>query len=156
MEQIRAVITAAQSLYIQALANDPDDAHARVELAALYRDMGQPQVGRGVLAADGDLVLTRRYAALIYSALGRQEEALASYEELARLQTAYASIQISLGIVHSQRGDWAAAEEAFKRALSLGNDGGDAALHPDNAELHASLGDCIQETGRARCGTGGG
>ena len=157
-----------------------DNARARLELAALYRDMGQPQVGRGVLAADGDLVLARRYAALIYSALGRQEEALASYEGLARLQPADASIQISLGIVHSQRGDWAAAEEAFKRALSLGNDGGDAALklgglyvhkgrlraavkvfadgaalNPDNAELHASLGDCIQETGRARCGTGG-
>ena len=40
----------AQSLYTQALENDPDDERARVELAALYRDMGQQQVGRGVLA----------------------------------------------------------------------------------------------------------
>ena len=207
----------AQSLYIQALANDPDDARARVELAALYRDMGQPQVGRGVLAegierggdgellhqemgrflwedgqaqralghveralaADGDLVLARRYAALIYSALGRQEEALASYEGLARLEPADASIQISLGIVHSQRGDWAAAEEAFKRALSLGNDGGDAALKLGGLYVHRGrlrgregvcrwssapsrqrratrfAGGCIQAARRARSGTGG-
>lgn len=208
-------LQSARAAYRAALQLDPalPDVHAhlaRVELAALYRDMGQPQVGRGVLAegielggdgallhqemgrflwedgqaqralghvesalaADGDLVLARRYAALIYSALGRQEEALASYEGLARLQPADASIQISLGIVHSQRGDWAAAEEAFKRALSLGNDGGDAALklgglyvhrgrlraavkvfadgavlHPDNAELHASLGDVYRQLG---------
>jgi len=188
-------LQSARAAYRAALQLDPalPDVHAhlaRVELAGLYRDMGQPQVGRGVLVEgierEGDVALlhqemgrflwedghAQRYAALIYSALGRQEEALASYEGLVRLQPADASIQISLGIVHSQRGNWAASEEAFKRAHSLGNDGGDAALklggfyvhrgllraavklfadravlHPNNAELHASLGDVYRQLG---------
>mgnify|MGYP001438772708 FL=1 len=72
------------------------------------------------LAVDADLVLARRYAALIYSALGRQEKALSAYEKLSHLQPVDASIQVSLGIVHSQRGDWSAAEEAFKQGLALG------------------------------------
>ena len=88
------------------------------------------------LAVDADLVLARRYAALIYSALGRQEKALSAYEKLAHLQPVDASIRVSLGIVHSQRGDWSAAEEAFKQALALGGDGGDAALKLGGLYVH--------------------
>lgn len=200
----------ALALYATALQVDPADITARVELASLYREMGQPQVGRGVLAEgvsvatdaailhqelgrfawedgqveralehveralalDADLVLARRYVALIYSALGRYDEALAAYALLVDRQPMDASIRVSIGIVHSQRSDWSQAEAAFKEALALGGAGGDAALklgglyvhrgrlraavnafadgvaeHPSNAELHASLGDVYRQLG---------
>lgn len=200
----------ALALYARALALQEGDSDVRVELASLYRDMGQAQVGRGILAEglaqhpespllhqemgrflweDGDgsralqhfskalegdenLVLARRYMALIYSGQGTYDKALSTYGELARRQPQDASLHVSMGIVHSQIGDLAAAEQAFKKALALGGDGGDAALklgglymhqrrlraavkvfkeavelHADNAELHAALGDVYRQLG---------
>ncbi|MGY8825258.1 MAG: tetratricopeptide repeat protein [Candidatus Latescibacterota bacterium] len=203
----------AVALYQQALAQESNDDEVRVELAALYREMGQGQVGRGVLAegitrapdspllhqemgrflwedgdgvrafehfvkalaADASLVLARRYMALIYSAQGQHGQALAAYAELAQLQPQDASVHVSMGIVHSQLGDLAAAEKVFKQALELGGAGGDAALklgglymhqrrlraavkvfkeavesHESNAELHAALGDVYRQLGVLR------
>lgn len=119
-----------------------------------------------------DLPLAQRYAALLYSTVGRADDALAVYAELAAQNPQDASVWVSMGIVHSQRGDWQRAEGAFKQALTIGGDGGDAALklgglyvhrgrlrpavkvfsdgvaqYPDNAELHASLGDVYRQLG---------
>ncbi len=119
-----------------------------------------------------DLPLAQRYTALLYSAAGRLDEALAVYAELATQSPQDASAWVSMGIVHSQRGDWQGAEDAFKQALAIGEDGGDAALklgglhvhrgrlraavkvfsdgvaqYPNNAELHASLGDVYRQLG---------
>ena len=198
----------ALALYARALALQEGDSDVRVELAALYREMGQAQVGRGILAEglaqypdspllhqemgrflwedgdgsralqhfskalDGDKDLVLRYMALIYSSQGDYDKALSTYGELAQRQPQNASLYVSMGIVHSQIGDLATAEQAFKKALDWGGDGGDAALklgglymhqqrlraaikvfkeavelHTDNAELHAALGDVYRQLG---------
>lgn len=198
----------ALALYGRALELEPDDVEVRVELASLYREMGQAQVGRGILATgltsasdspllhqemgrflwedgdatralehfekalQGDKNLALRYMALIYSAQGEYDKALTAYGELAQRQLQDASLRVSIGIVHSQLGDLAAAEKAFKEAMVLDGDGGDAALklgglymhqrrlraavkvfkeavelHAENAELHAALGDVYRQLG---------
>lgn len=120
---------------------------------------------------DSTLTAAARYEGRILTELGRKQEALSVFARLRHLLPGAATPRISAGIVLSGMGRFDEAERAFREALPL-DDTGDAAVklgglymhmnrlrdaqnvyaegvreHPDNAELHASVGDTYLRLG---------
>jgi tetratricopeptide (TPR) repeat protein len=158
------------------LALRPDAAELRYELGRLLwgdKDAdGALEQFRLALAADPSLGTAHRYMGLIYSAKGQYPQALDSFRALEAQRTNDAGLLVNIGIVLAQQGNLKGAEGHFRRALELGDTGGDAALklgglyihrndpsaalkvfgrglesNPLHAELHASLGDAYRRLG---------
>lgn len=118
------------------MAADPDNAAIRLELAALYKAAGFPELAleHYRLAAErfpGDERVVARLAEAL-SELGQKKEATALLaKHLASASVESPDLYAWLGILRDAQGDYTAAAEAHRHALQLS---------PNNAKFHNNLG----------------
>jgi len=127
-----------------ALALDPDCVSALQLLARLRRDQGEGGVALELLQRAVDLAPTRADVlldlGLVLNRNGRTDAAIEIYSRAARANPQDPSAHVNLGLIHlQQRGDAAAAEAEFRRAL---------ALSPDHIGAAANLGLALHDQGR--------
>ncbi len=130
--------------YRQALEVDSGDTEARVELAALYRQLGQAQVGRGILATG--LAESGTETALLHQELGRllwqdgdAERALEHFSRALALDDNGDLSRRYMGLIYSAQGQYKKALEAF---LTLAKTRPlDSALQINIGIVHSQMGD---------------
>ena len=128
----------------RAAALRPDDAETVALLAVYLNEAGRPQEAVDRLApllaqAPPHLdVLTAQGMAV--AALGRRDEALATFERAGRVDPSNPMVRVNAGTVHLMKGDLPAARAAFEAAL---------AMDPDLARAHNSLGVIAAREGRS-------
>ena len=166
----------ARELLAQGLREAEDEALLLQELGRVLWKVGELKLAlsyfESALNLNPFLSFSRRLAALIFSEMGEYERAISHYTTLIKEDERDAQIWISRGIVYSQMGEFLEAEADFKNAILLDGTNGDgilklgglylhnrnrrAALNifsdgvtkfPNNAELHATLGDVYREMG---------
>jgi len=132
----------AQTLYLQALQAQPDNADALYLLGLL-----RYQQGNGLEAVN---LLTKALAikpnhpeacynlGVVLKDLGRPAEAEASYREALRLRPAYPEAHNNLGLALSDLGRLAEAQASYREALRL---------RPDYAKAHYNLGVVLRDLG---------
>ncbi|MBL8175208.1 MAG: tetratricopeptide repeat protein [Bryobacterales bacterium] len=117
------------------MAADPDNASIRLELAALYKEAGFPELAleHYRLAADR-FPKDERVVAKLAESLSDQGQKKEAADLIARHLTADATsagLHAWLGILRDEQGDHAGAETAHRAALRL---------NPGGAKLHNNLG----------------
>ena len=166
----------ARELLAKGLRESEDEALLLQELGRLLWEADELNLAlsyfESALNLNPFLSFARRLAALIFSEMGEYERAISYYTILIKENERDAQFWISRGIVYSQIGEFLEAEADFKNAILLDGTNGDgilklsglylhkrnrrAALNilsdgvtkfPNNAELHATLGDVYREMG---------
>ncbi|MEE3233219.1 MAG: tetratricopeptide repeat protein [Candidatus Latescibacterota bacterium] len=168
--------TVGRALLADGLHEPEDDALLLQELGRFLWEEGESVSAlshfESALDLNPLLSVARRIAALIYSEMGEYKRALSYYTILIGENEKDTQLWINRGIIHSQMGEFVAAEADFKYAILLGGTNGDGALklgglyvhtrnkraavkvlsdgvtdYPNNAELQATLGDIYREMG---------
>jgi len=125
----------AVALYTRALALDGNDDEVRIELAALYRETGQGQVGRGVLA---DGITRAPDSPLLHQEMGRflweDGDAVRALEHFSKALAVDANLALArryTALIYSAQGQ-------YKKALA--SYGQLAQRQPLDASLRVSMG----------------
>jgi len=143
LERARGDLEAAVAAMRQAVALRPLDAESVALLGVYLDEAGHPREAADILepyakAAHPDLdVLTARGMAL--SALGRRQEALASFAAAREVDPSNAMVLVNIGTVHLMDGDAQGARASFEEALRI---------DPGLARAHNSLGVLAAREGR--------
>jgi protein O-GlcNAc transferase len=131
----------------KALAIQPSDASAQLNLAVGYQQNGQPAKALGLFSKlESTALLARRplapatlasYARAL-AAAGQQKAAIAKMKQAAALEPHNAEFQNDLGALYAQEQDWPDAKTAFSTAIRM---------RPDFASAHLRLGLTLQALG---------
>lgn len=143
-------LDAAIADFRQVLSESPDHAAAHAALARachykflyqskdrMWLDQALPLAERAV-ALDGYLASARVSLCVVYTSLGRLDEARREIEKAIQLEPGNADAQYALGSLHEARTQLDPAESAYRRAI---------ALRPDR-EFYDALGTLYLRTGR--------
>jgi tetratricopeptide (TPR) repeat protein len=140
----RGDLAAAEQLYRQILAGEPQHAGSLHFLGVLAYQLGQFEqaielIGRAI-ASDGRVALFHGNLGNVLLAAGRLDAAIGAYEHAQALapQDAQAQCNLGMALAHAGRREEAAAR--FERALSL---------QPAHADAHFNLGNARLEQGRS-------
>jgi len=132
----------AESLYLQILQREPNDADALHLLGVIAHQVGRHEVATDLI---GRAIAVNPVYATYHSNLGRAYEgrgmhdaALASYEQALRLQPEFAEAHNNLANVLQLRHEYPRAIEHYRQAL---------ALKPDYVEAHSNLGRVLAALG---------
>jgi tetratricopeptide (TPR) repeat protein len=138
----RGELAAAEELYRQVLALDPDDPDANHLLGVIRYQQGEhPAALELIRRADRlrpDHPATLNNLGSVLRELGRHEEAILSLSRALALQPDFAEAQTNLGTVCRKLGRGADAEAAYRRAL---------ALNPRDGKALNNLGNLCLEQG---------
>ncbi len=122
---------AAEAEYRQALALKPGYREARDALAHLYQAREEKVLELEIITksatSDPDFAPAFRKAAELADA-DRLDESQAAFEALLRKHTTAPEIHFDLGFISSEKKDRSAAEQAYRKAIELKPDYGDAHL----------------------------
>ena len=132
----------AEFLLDSCLAFEPEHRNARIQYASILLKAQKFALAREyaqrLLQEDPeDAGVVRSLYAAACSGLGRNDDARASYERLARAQPSNPQHPISLGHLHKADGDMARAAELYRRAYRLKHDHGDAYWSLANTKSYA-------------------
>ncbi len=169
-------LQAAEQIYRQILAVQPNHADAIHLLGVIAAQMGQHEVaveyiGRAI-ELQGNAAFFHNNLGEAYRALGKTSEAVACYRRALDLKPDFAEAHYNLGNAWKDEGKLDEAVACYRRALDLKPDYADAhynlanackeqgkldeavvcyrqalALKPDYAEVHANLADALKEMG---------
>ena len=136
-------LQAAEQIYRQILAVEPDHPHALHQLGLLAHQSGRPDVAvefvlRAIAICDSEAVFHNSLGEA-YRALQRDAEAIACYERALQLWPNAAQFSCNLGMALNNTGRRAEAIDAFCRAL---------ALQPDFISARYNLGNTLYAAGR--------
>jgi len=135
-------LAAAEELYRQVLASDPDDPDANHLLGVTHYQRGEyPAALELISRADRfrpDHPATLNNLGSVLRELGRHEEAARSLAKALALQPDFSEAQTNLGTVCRMLGRLAEAESAYRRAL---------ALNPQDSKALNNLGNLCLEKG---------
>lgn len=127
----------AGKYYLQAIQNDPDDAGARINYAALLVDLQQPREALKHLDTAKTLKRTPREKGMLsnnegmaYSQLGRLDEAIRCFEEAVRFYPSEARFWANLGGAYGNRGLYKESIASLQKGL---------VIIPDSFELRKNL-----------------
>jgi tetratricopeptide (TPR) repeat protein len=133
----------ARTLYLKALALQPDDADVLHLLGLVRHQQGSSlqavELIAKAVAIKPDYPEAHSNLGNILSDLGRPAEALVSYREALRLRPDFCEAHSNLGAALHALGRPAEAEASHREALRL---------RPDYAEGHANLGNALRDLGR--------
>jgi len=139
----RQAFDAALAEYIAAQSVSLDMPGARLNLAVIYQNTGQPDRAEehylAALRIDPDFTPARANLAQFYAAHARLADAEKVLTEGVRRVPAQGELQYSLGLVLAEQGRTADAAAALGRA---------ATLLPERARVRYNLGLALQQTGR--------
>ena len=79
-------------------------------------------------------------AAIALAASGKVDEALAAYADLAAKNPTVHQLPFNMGLLYSQKKDWANAEASYKKALELKPDYADAVINLSNIMVNTGRG----------------
>jgi protein O-GlcNAc transferase len=141
--QRRGELAAAESLYMQLIAAQPDHFDALQRLGFLRYQQGRflealSSMGAAVKASPNSPTALLNYA-VVLDTLRRREEALACYDKALALDPDYAEALFNRGIVLRQLRRPAQALGSFERVL---------ALRPQDADAHDQRGNALRELKR--------
>jgi tetratricopeptide (TPR) repeat protein len=126
----------------QALQGRPDMAAAHFNRALALKAMNQLEAAQAgfakVLLLQADYTQALHPRGTVLHALGRAEEALQCFEELARRTPQDPSAHANLGVVLFELTRWQEAQVAFKKAMNL---------QPNHATHHFNIATAFQEQG---------
>ncbi len=124
----------AEQAYAACLRIDPQNLRALINLGSLQISAGQPAAGlaaiNGALHLDPDNVQARLHKGRGLGLLGKPDEALEVFEELAREKPNDASVIKAQALCHMQIGHKTKAAELLARALEL---------RPDDPDLKSAM-----------------
>ncbi len=136
---------AALAEYIAAQQAGLDMPGARLNLAVIYQQTGEPALAEAnylaALKIDPDFTPARANLAQFYSARGQPESAERVLAEGVKRLPTQGELQYSLGLVLAEQGKLAEAAAALERA---------AKLLPERARVQYNLALALQQTGRPR------
>jgi predicted O-linked N-acetylglucosamine transferase (SPINDLY family) len=136
-------LQAAEQIYRQILAVEPNQAHAWHLLGVLAHQVGRHEVaveyiGRAI-RWNGDEADFHNNLGVAYRALRRIPEAVACYRRALDLKPDYAEAHINLGAAFREHGNLDEAVACFRRASEL---------KPDYAEVQYNLGIALGDLGK--------
>jgi tetratricopeptide (TPR) repeat protein len=136
-------LQAAQYIYRQILAAEPDHADALHLLGAIAHQMGNNDVaveyiGRAIALKGTDATFHNNLGAAL-NARGNLEQAGACYRRALELRPDFAEAHSGLGVVFQGQGNLDEAIACYRRALEL---------KPDFAEAHSNLGVAFKDQGK--------
>jgi Flp pilus assembly protein TadD len=136
-------LQAAEQIYRQILAVEPDHAQARHRLGLIAFQVGRhevalEQIGRAI-ALNGSEPAFHSDLGGVYRALGRIPEAIHCLGRALELKPDDAGMHYNLGLAWKELGKLDEATASLRRALEL---------KPDFAEAHNNLGNALKELGR--------
>jgi tetratricopeptide (TPR) repeat protein len=124
-------------------------AHAALARASFLKSLNQSKdpmwldqalsLAKRAVALDGDLASARVSLGLVYTSLGRPDEAVREIEKAIQLDPGNADAQYALGRLYEARTQLDLAEAAYQRAV---------ALRADDRQFYDVLGTLYQRTGR--------
>lgn len=126
-------IDEAVSHYLASLADVPARPSTLTNLAAARLELGQPAQAlddaRAALAAEPHNLEALRHEATALAELGRADEALRSFRRFVAVEPRHPGAWMAIGNLLMERGDNAAAAQAFETALDAGADAELARFH---------------------------
>jgi predicted TPR repeat methyltransferase len=133
----------AEAMYRQILRAQPDHPDALHLLGAMAHQLGNhllalELIGRAI-AADSCAPVYHSNLGSSYRALGRLDEAIASFRQALALKHDYADAHYNLGVALSDRGELDEAAACFRTAI---------ALQPDHVSAHHNLGVVCKAAGK--------
>jgi tetratricopeptide (TPR) repeat protein len=136
-------LQAAEQLYRQILAAQPDNATALYNLGLVFKDQGQRDEAaccwRRAAQLQPDQAATHNNLGNILREQGQFDEAVACFRRAIELQPGVARFHYNLGNALRDQEKLAEAAAAYRRAL---------ALAPDYAEAHSNLGNVLRRQGK--------
>lgn len=136
---------AAERMYRQALARDPENANALHLLGLLANEAGDNQAAcrliRKALELEPNAALLHNNLGSVLESLERLDEAVQSYQQALRLEPDYAEAELNMGNARLRQGRLEEALHYYQRAL---------ARRPDLAEARNNLGVALRALGRAQ------
>ncbi len=135
-------LQAAEQIYRQILAAQPDQVDAIHLLGVLAHQLGKHEIaveliGRAIMLNGNEAVLHNNLGEA-YRALSRNQEAAECYRRAVELKPDYVEAHANLGAVLKSQGRLQEAAASYRRVL---------VLKPDHAATHINLGNVLTELG---------
>ena len=136
-------LAAAEQIYRQILAIEPNHADALRLLGAIAHQVGKPAEAaacwRRALELKPDYAEVRSNLGVVFKEQGKLDEAVACYRRALELKPDYAAAHNNLGVALKDQGKLKESLDCWRRALEL---------KPDYAEVHNNLGVVFKEQGK--------
>lgn len=149
----RGELARARTLLMEAHRLSPCYAYVQLNLGALEAREGREREALRwadeAVRCNPGLALARAHRAATLERLGRNQEALAEYRETTRIDAVHAGAWLAQGRLLEARGEWAAAADAYDRALAADPTSTEAAMRAGLVR-HYRLGDSVTAADRYR------
>ena len=137
-------LQAAEQIYRQILAMEPDHAHVLHLLGVLAHQVGRRDVAAELIERavriDGAEPAFHNSLGISLNDRGRVQEAIACYERALELDPQNSEALNNLGSAWQEQAELARAIDCYRRAI---------ALNSENAESHNNLGNALRDSGRS-------